>query len=38
MQLDEVKKKLVEDGLDPACTEDEKISHLWNLYLMSEVS
>ena len=38
METMNVKEKLLEAGVDPNCTETEKITHLWNLYIKTQVS
>ena len=37
VDLGELSKKLKKDGVDPGCTDDEKIAYLWNLYVKTEV-
>ncbi|KAI0237017.1 hypothetical protein LSAT2_012463 [Lamellibrachia satsuma] len=36
METMNVKEKLLEAGVDPNCTETEKITHLWNLYIKTQ--
>ncbi len=33
----DIRQKLQDDGLDPSCDDEEKIKHLWQLYVKSEV-
>ena len=34
----ELKRRLVEDGLDQAASDDVKLRHLWSLYVKTEVT
>ncbi len=36
-EMRDIRQKLQDDGLDPSCDDEEKIKHLWQLYVKSEV-
>ena len=36
-EMRDIYRKLQEDGLDPSSDEEEKLKHLWQLYLKTEV-
>ena len=37
MDLEKLVERLQEDGLDVSSTDDEKIKHLWHLYVKTDV-
>ena len=37
-ELKDIKRRLQEDGIDPEASDEQKLRHLWQLYLKTEVS
>lgn len=37
-ELSDLEKKLNNDGVDPKASDDEKLLHLWRVYVQVEVS
>ena len=38
MELDKITERLKQDGLDVSSTDDDKIKHLWHLYVKTDVN
>ena len=36
-EMRDIHRKLQEDGMDPSVDDEEKLKHLWQLYLKTEV-
>ena len=34
----ELKRRLQEEGVDPAASDDQKLRHIWQLYVKTDVS